>query len=590
MSVSHKIGKVESNIRKNQHLIATEELFALILQYPRNPRLEIILAKLSLALGEKKWDTFFDFFHNLYKQKQYHECISIFNYEPLAATESVDFLCLTAKCCLMTQQPRLALDKLELVEGILGVSVPVLEDKGVAYFQLHNSEKEIECYEKILSLEPTHTNAQINALRSFMDVGDVVGIHRILKNLALQSGFDERSLLTFSEAYLFVGNPGSAKNIIYSNLDGAKPEAELLLNLAKANWDLGLHELANSQISELISKNFRLDKTLPTASRWGLTENTNISQKFIEVLDDSVCSEIDLIPIKFSYADTLDRLGNYGLAFDVYCEANKLLGKDSKFCLNRYVQLSMSVRKCAENLHDYQNDFLTTDNNVQPIFIIGMPRSGSTLTEQILSSHSDVYAGDELSYWQRNIKKILSIDPEKQMEIVRELATEYLRYLRDLSDGERFVTDKMPENFLFIEILSKIFPQSKIINVKRMKEATCWSIFTSRFNVRSYPYSTDLEWVWQFYSFYDEYLGEVSRQGACDIYTLNYESLTENQEAETLSLLSFCGLEFEPSCINFHKNVRKSRTKSAYQVQQKMYTGSSEKWKNYDKLLQGHWT
>ena len=508
----------------------------------------------------------------------------------MAAANNADFLCLTAKCCLLTEQPHLALKKLESAEEILGVSVPILEDKGIAYYQLHSPEKEIECYAKILSLEPNHTNAQINALNFFMDVGDVVGIKKILKNSALQNGFNEKSLLTFSEAYLFIGDPSSAKNIIHSHLDGAKPEAALLLNLAKANWDLGLRELANSQITELISKNFRLDTTLPTASRWGLSENTVISQKFAEVLGCSRISEIDPIPIKFSYADTLDQQGNYGLAFDVYCEANTLLGKDSDFCLSNYLQLSELARKCVENLHNHPEDFLTMDNSVQPIFIVSMPRSGSTLAEQILSSHSDVYAGDELSYWQRNMKKILSSDPENQTEIARGLATEYLRYLRDLSDGERFVTDKMPHNFLFIEILSKIFPQSKVINVKRRKEATCWSIFTSRFNVPSYPYSTDLEWVWQFYSFYDEYIEKVARQGSCDFYTLDYDSLTENQDAETLALLSFCELGFESSCINFHKNVRKSRTKSAYQVQQKMYTGSSEKWRNYEKLLRGHWT
>ena len=91
------------------------------------------------------------------------------------------------------------------------------------------------------------------------------------------------------------------------------------------------------------------------------------------------------------------------------------------------------------------------------------------------------------------------------------------------------------------------------------------------------------------YSFYDECMNRKSGHGWDDFYTLDYELLTQNQESETRSLLSFCGLEFEMSCMNFHKNSLKSRTKSSLQVQQKMYTGSSEKWKNYEKFLTGYW-
>lgn len=589
MSVSQKIEKIQGYIRKKQHLIAVKELFSLILKFPSNPRLANNLEILSGVLGEKKWQCYFEVFHTLYKEKKYAECLSIFNYEPLGAAENLDFLCLSAKCYILTDEPRLALINLQLAQQISRKSVQILEDMGVVYFQLANTEKELECYENILRLEPNHIPARINAINSYMDIGDVVGIKRILDLFKMNQSMDEQTALTLSEGYLFIGDPGAAKEVICAYLNDDKPRDRPLFHLAKSNWELGLRQLASSQITELIEKNFELDNTLPAASRWGLTNTEAMKQKFTEALDKSKHPQIDPIPIKFSYADTLDRQGDYISAFGLYHEANELLGRNSKFQLSQYIELLKKVERCAQNIEASLIDSLNEECAPQPIFIVSMPRSGSTLTEQILSSHSDVCAGDELTFWTRNIKKILLCDDREQTRVVSELARSYQKHLSDLSNGEKFVTDKMPDNFLFLELLRKIFPKSRFIDVRRLREATCWSIYTSRFKIEGYPYSTDLSAIWKFYSFYDDCINRKSGQGWDNFYTLNYDSLTQNQESETRSLLSFCGLDFELNCMNFHKNSRKSRTKSSYQVQQKMYTGSSEKWKNYEKFLTGYW-
>ena len=171
-----------------------------------------------------------------------------------------------------------------------------------------------------------------------------------------------------------------------------------LFYLAKSNWELGLRQLASSQIIELIEKNFELDNTLPTASRWGLTDTEAMKQKFTEALDKSKHPQVDPIPIKFSYADTLDRQGDYLSAFSQYREGNELLGRNSKFQLSQYHELIEKVDICARNIEASLIDSLNEECSPQPIFIVSMPRSGSTLTEQILSSHSDVCAGDELTF------------------------------------------------------------------------------------------------------------------------------------------------------------------------------------------------
>ena len=224
--------------------------------------------------------------------------------------------------------------------------------------------------------------------------------------------------------------------------------------------ELGLHQLA-SQLSELIEKNFELDNTLPTASKWGLTDTEAMKQKFTEALDKSKHPQIDLVPIKFSYADTLDRQGDHISAFGLYYEANELLGQNSKFRLSQYIELEKKVERCAQYIEASLIDSFYEECAPQPIFIVSMPRSGSTLTEQILSSHSDVCAGDELTFWTRNIKKVLLCDDREQTRVVGELARSYQKHLSDLSSGEKFVTDKMPDNFLFVELLRIIF-QKKV--------------------------------------------------------------------------------------------------------------------------------
>ena len=147
---------------------------------------------------------------------------------------------------------------------------------------------------------------------------------------------DEQTALTLSEAYLFIGDPGAAKDVICVYLNDDKPRDRLLFYLAKSNWELGLHQLASSQITELIEKNFELDNTLPTASKWGLTDSEAMKQKFTEALDKSKHPQIDPVPIKFSYADTLDRQGDHISAFGLYYEANELLGQNSNFTQSIY--------------------------------------------------------------------------------------------------------------------------------------------------------------------------------------------------------------------------------------------------------------
>ena len=144
----------------------------------------------------------------------------------------------------------------------------------------------------------------------------------------------------------------------------------------------------------------------------------------------------------------------------------------------------------------------------------------------------------------------------------------------------------MPLNFRWCGFILQAIPEAKIIHVSRDSMATCFSIFKSYFSSTGNRYAYDLEDIVSYYQLYLELMEFWRFKFPGKIYEINYESLTENQEKETRNLISFIGLNWEASCLNFHTNTRAVNTLSKTQVREKMYKGSSLNWKNYKSLLQ----
>ena len=143
----------------------------------------------------------------------------------------------------------------------------------------------------------------------------------------------------------------------------------------------------------------------------------------------------------------------------------------------------------------------------------------------------------------------------------------------------------MPLNLLWVGFILKALPEAKIVHMKRCPRATCWSIYKQHFSTNELGFAYRLADIAGFYNLYSSLMCFWHARYPGRIYTLEYEELTESQEHETENLLEFCGLEWDPNCLSFHNTKRPVTTASAVQVRQKMYRGSSEKWKNYEKYL-----
>ena len=216
-----------------------------------------------------------------------------------------------------------------------------------------------------------------------------------------------------------------------------------------------------------------------------------------------------------------------------------------------------------------------------------MLRSGTTLVEQIVSSHSEVTGAGELNHVSKFGGK-LAVDPISVSTVtVSKFRDKYLADLSKVSNGNHFVTDKMPPNFRFIPLICAAFPEAKIIHVQRNAAATCWSNYKRYFVSNSLGYCYDLKDVVEYYNLYKDLMRFWQSQYGERIYHLNYESLTTDQENETRKLIKYLGLNWQQTCLSPQKNKRSVRTASQQQVRQKVYQGSSEARKKYEPFLNG---
>lgn len=228
-----------------------------------------------------------------------------------------------------------------------------------------------------------------------------------------------------------------------------------------------------------------------------------------------------------------------------------------------------------------------------PVFVVGMPRSGTTLVEQILASHSNVYGAGERPDLARLIhegvrrkgfERIEDGISELEPEEYRRIGAAYISCLRAFDAGAERIVDKMPHNFFWIGVITAALPQARIIHCRRTPLDTCWSLYKNIFDV-PHKYAQDLSELGQYYRLYTQLMDHWQKMLPGKIYELTYEKLIQDQETETGKLLEHCGLAWEDSCLDFHRTQRQVLTSSTGQVRRPLYTSSINRWQSYGEQL-----
>ena len=303
-------------------------------------------------------------------------------------------------------------------------------------------------------------------------------------------------------------------------------------------------------------------------------------------LSNPSLSDMAKIQFLFCLGWAYEQLGDYDTSFRYLSEGNQLRKKILNYDIRTDQNVSTLIRRTFSNKTptlergiDYPKDTYK-----KPIFIVGMPRSGTTLVEQIVASHSLVHGAGELPYLFKGVKEIgwnaATIDKDQ----LKKLRAYYLNQIANKSDLS-LITDKMPLNYRWIGLIISAIPEAKIVHIKRDARATCWSNFRYFFSAGGLGYAHNLDDLSQYYKLYVELMDFWSEKYPDSFYQIDYEYLTENQEAETRRLIDYLELDWEDSLLNFHNSGRHIATASSNQIRKKMYINSSLEWKKYETHL-----
>ena len=459
---------------------------------------------------------------------------------------------------------------------------------GIALTEQRRLEEATEAYTKALSIKPDYAEAYNNMGAALTEQRRLEeAIEAYTKALSIKPDNAE----AHNNMGIALRDQGKLKEAIeaYAKALSIKPDyAEAYNNMGIALKDQGkLEEAIKAYIKALSIKPDYAEAHRNLSPVKKYTENDKQFLQVQKLYKRDGLSGDTRCHLNFALAKMYEDIGKLNQAFRHLSEGNALRKKLLKYSINQDQVLFTKLKNAQPNLLENKLETNETSSEVSPIFILGMLRSGTTLVEQIVSSHSEVTGAGELNHVSKFGGK-LAVDPISVSTVtVSKFRDKYLADLSKVSNGNHFVTDKMPPNFRFIPLICAAFPEAKIIHVQRNAAATCWSNYKQYFVSNSLGYCYDLMDLVEYYNLYTDLMKFWQSQYGERIYHLNYESLTTDQENETRKLIKYLGLSWQQTCLSPQKNKRSVRTASQQQVRQKIYKGSSEAWRKYEPFLNG---
>ena len=502
-----------------------------------------------------------------------------------------------------------AIDKVNTLIKDYPKSSLLLNLVGTFYKAIGMPDKAIQSFENAIAIKPDYPEVHNNLGVTLQELGRLdMAVKNYEKALAIKPNY--------AEAHNNLGNIlrelGQVDMAVkhYEKALAIKPDyAVAHYNLGIVLKEFGQHDTAVKSFEKAlaIQPNYvKAHHSLSILKKF--TENDSQITLMKSLLSNSNLSQSDRIQLCFSLAKANENLGNQDEHFKFLHEGNRLRKEELNYSLDKAKNLFSFMKELFSSLPNVIEQPLSFEPSTnRPIFIVGMPRSGTTLVEQIISSHNEVYGAGELTAiptligqevknyithgsniasttigdMKLNLANTYSL-PEEAFLSIRQ---QYLDELSRFKVPENVITDKLPLNFQYIGFILSAFPEAKIVHLKRDARATCWSNYQCFHLNNENGFSYNIDDLTGFYGLYVELMDFWHQLYPGKIYDICYEDLTTNQEDETRKLLEYCDLDWDENCLNFHKNQRAVKTASSLQVRQKMYQGSSEAWKQYEAHL-----
>ncbi|MDP2156823.1 MAG: sulfotransferase [Nitrospirota bacterium] len=433
-------------------------------------------------------------------------------------------------------------------------NVPAMHNNlGMVYYKQYLFRQAEDCFRTALTMTPDYVEAINNLGNALKEQGNYEEAEKLyLRALELKPDY--------SEPYNNLGN-------IRKERGDFRNAEDFFLRSLECNRDYTLAYLNLSSI-----KKFSID-------------NKKLIAQYEEVAAKPGLPDDDLSNLYFALGKIYNDLKEYDEAV-VYYEKGNLLER-SKYQFDHW-QHRRKINRLLEKFSKEMMDGVKSWGNPSdlPIFVVGMPRSGTTLVEQIISSHPRIFGAGELDYW-HNLEKEPSLASMSLLtsEKVESYARGYLDRLRSLSPDATHVVDKAIDLFFSVGLIHLTFPKARIIDCRRDPRDTCLSIYFQKF-LGYHPYAYDLEDIAFYYEQYQRLMDHWQRVIPPDaILEVNYDRLVQDPENESRKIVEFCNLDWNEQCLQSHKTERSVKTASNWQVRQPIYKSSSSRWKNYEKFI-----
>ena len=488
-------------------------------------------------------------------------------------------------------------DQLKLEEAISAFkkALAINSDHTKAYNNMGNTlseqgklEEAIEAYNKAISIKPDYAEAYNNMGIALKDQGKLdEAIEAFNKAISIKPDYAE----VYNNKGHSLDEQGKYEEAIeaYNKALLMKPDfAEAHNNMGSAFKDQGkLDEAIEAYNKALSLKPYFAEahRNLSTLVKYQ-PEDTQVAL-VSDMIQRPDLKDEDRCHLHYTIAKMNEDLGDLDVAYENYVAGGKLRQKLLSYDFKHDELIFDQVKKTAPKLKEFTFNKPVKAATNTPIFILGMPRSGTTLVEQIISSHSQVHGAGELPFLGRFGSSVGLGNQIICSDNILQIRKAYLHALEKVSNGFRFISDKMPQNFIYVGLLLKALPDAKIVHVKRDPAATCWSNFKHYFSSKGLGYSYDVKDTVNYYKLYHDLMEFWDQQYSEHIYHLDYDKLTLDQDVETRKLIEHLGLDWEDNCLSPQENKRSVRTVSQQQVRQKVYTGSSQAWRKFEPYLNG---
>jgi len=421
------------------------------------------------------------------------------------------------------------------------------------YYDIKEFKKSISHCKKIIKINPNYCDAYFNMGKTYKQIGKI-----------------ELAIRNFEIAISITPSKKDALKILGS------------LFLQKGKWNKGIECL----------EQYIIYYPEDTATYYYICSIKKFKENDCHVtqmlsLENKKLSNEKKMYLYFALEKFFFDIKNFRKSFFYYKKGNIAKGYIEKFDITNEINLNQILQKKFLNKNiSFLKNLSFHDSHSKPIFIVGMPRSGTTLIEQVLSRHSKITALGELEILTQEINKLNLINGLLEKEKIILLRKNYFNHIKKNNVKSEYFTDKMPNNYKWIGYITLAFPEAKILHIDRNSKATCWSNFKTCFLNKGNGFSNKLENLVEYYLIYKQLITFWFDNFNSKIYNISYEHFVHDFENQAKNLINYLNLDWEKKSLTFYKSKRYVSTASFAKVKEKIYSNSSEEWKNYESFLE----